>query len=102
MKFLALLTPAPHRAMSEFGPFLIEEEQVVWAAYRDGKLREFYFQSAPTVITLVYEVKDEAALHAELDSLPMIKAGLLERQVIALGPWLPLEVVFDKSLMPVL
>jgi hypothetical protein len=100
MKFLTLLTPAANRTLAEFTPLLVEEEQILWAAYREGRLREFYFQPAPLVITLVYEAADEAAVNAELDALPMIKAGLLDRQVITLGPWLPLEIIFDKTVMP--
>ncbi|PXW14655.1 hypothetical protein SAMN05445871_4968 [Paraburkholderia caballeronis] len=100
MKFLALLTPTAQRTLAEFGPYLVEEEQVVWESYRTGSLREFYFQPSPPVVSLVYEAENAAAVDAELDLLPMIKAGLLDRRVVQLGPWLPLEVVFDKQLMP--
>jgi len=100
MKFLALLTPAANRIPAEFAPYAVEEQQMVWADYRSGLLREFYFQARPLVVTLVYEAADVASVAAALDALPMVKAGLLERQLVELGPLLPLEVVFDKTLMP--
>lgn len=97
MKFMALLTPTAQRSREEFEPHKVEEEIHLWLSYRDGYLREFYFQPQPTVITLIYEVESAVAVIAELDSLPMVKTGLLDRQVVHLGPWIPLEDIFDKS-----
>lgn len=100
MKYLVLLTPAPGRSREEFAAHHIEETKAVWAAYRGGLLREMYFQANPTVATLIYEAADEAAVNAEVDRLPMVEVGLLDRQVVQLGPWLPFEALFDKALMP--
>jgi hypothetical protein len=99
MKFLVLLTPAAQRTLAEFAPYAIEEEIAIWGAYRNGQLRECYFQSSPPEVTLIYEAADVADVHIELDRLPMIKAGLLERRVVHLGPWLPIEAVFDRTIM---
>jgi hypothetical protein len=46
----------------------------------------------------MFEEVDLASVDLALDALPMIQAGLLERQVIGLGPWLPLEIIFDRAL----
>jgi hypothetical protein len=99
MKYLALLTPSPGRTLDEFGPYFVPEERVVWASYRDERLREAYFQPTPPAVILIYEAADSASVDAELDQLPMVKARLLDRQIFHLGPWLPLEKVFDKKLM---
>ena len=99
MKFLALLKPSATAKMEDFGPLFVDEEKSVWTAYRAGRLREFYFQPNPMTATLVFEAADSAAVHTELDQLPMMKAGLLDRQVVELGPWQPLEALFDKTLM---
>lgn len=98
MKFLVLLTPIAEASQQAFEPYLVAEQLHVWTSYRAGLLREFYFQQQPTVITLVYEMPDLASLHAELDMLPMVEVGLFDRQVVVLGPWAPLEVIFDKAL----
>jgi len=98
MKIMALLTPKPTADLTAFGPLLVLEEQVLWGWYKAETLREWYFQTGPVTITLIFEAADFTTVDRDLDALPMIKAGLLDRRVIALGPWLPLEVIFDKAL----
>ena len=39
------------------------------------------------------------SVEVELAKLPMIAAGLLDNDIIMLGPWLPLEALFDQTLM---
>ena len=99
MKYLALLTPTSTAKREDFGPLMIAEEKIVWAAYCAGRLREFYIQPNPTVVSLIFEAPDRAAVDADLDLLPMMKAGLLDRRVVEMGPWQPLEALFDKRLM---
>jgi hypothetical protein len=98
MKYLVLLTPAAGKTAGDFGPHKIAEVNSVWAAYNSGALREFYASPSPTAVTLIYEVPDRAALSLELEKLPMIRAGLLDRQIVQLGPFLQLAALFDKSL----
>ena len=99
MKFLALLTMSAGSDRAAFPSLLVVEEQVIWASYRVGLLREKYFQRDPLAVSLIYETGSIDEVHTELDKLPMVQAGLLDRQIVSLGPWLPLEVMFDKSLM---
>jgi hypothetical protein len=98
VKIMTVLTPKASADRAAFGPLLVPEEQVLWAWYKTGTLREWYFQAEPVTITLIFEAPDAATVDRLLDTLPMIEAGLLDRQVIGLGPWLPLEVIFDKAL----
>ncbi len=101
MKIMALLTLATDANRDAFGPLLVPEEQALWAAYRQGILREWYFQAEPLAVTLIYESATTAEVEAEIAALPMVKAGLLDRRIVALGPWIPLEVMFDPRLGPV-
>ena len=98
MKIMALLTVATGADPNAFGPLLVPEEQVLWSAYRKGILREWYFQPAPLAVTLIYEAADVVDVEQQIDSLPMVQAGLLDRRIVTLGPWIPLEVMFDPSL----
>lgn len=97
MKILASLTPVSGRTMADFQPLLVAEEKAVWAAYRDGRLREFYFQPEPLTVTLVFEAPGHADVQTVLDGFPMIQAGLLDVRLVTLGPWLPLEALFDAA-----
>ena len=100
MKIMAQLTMAQGADRAAFGPLLVPEEQVLWAAYREGVLREWYFQPEPLAVTLIYEVADPSEVERQIDALPMVQAGLLDRRIVTLGPWVPLEVLFDPTLRP--
>jgi hypothetical protein len=99
MKHLVLLSPAAGTTAADFGPHRIAEAKAVWAAYASGTLREIYFSAKPPAVTLIYELPDLDAVDAELSKLPMIEAGLLDRRVVPLGPFLPLAGLFDKTLV---
>lgn len=98
MKYLVLLTPSVGKTLDEIVPHMVDEIKAVWADYSEGLIREFYFSPSPPIVTLVYEVPNETMLHAKLDGLPMIEEGLLDRQVVMLGPFTQLQALFDKSL----
>jgi hypothetical protein len=98
MKILALLTMVDGVDPAAFGPHLMAEEQVLWAAYRTAFLREWYFQREPLSVTLIYEATALVDVEKHVASLPMFKAGLLKSHFVILGPWTPLEVLFDPSL----
>ena len=100
MKIMALLTMATGADPAAFRPLLVPEEQALWAAYRKGSLREWYFQPDPLAVTLVYEAADVIDVERQVDALPMVQAGLLDRRIVTLGPWIPLEAMFDPSLKP--
>ena len=99
MKYLAILEPAAGKTQADFAPLVMAEGLAIWDAYRGGSLREMYFQPAPLVATLVIEAVDEAAVHIMLAMLPFVAQHLFTTKVIMLGPWLPLEKMFDASFM---
>lgn len=99
MKILALLELAADKTPFDLGPYLIPEEIAMWKAYRTGALREIYFQRDPIVVTLVFEADDLAKVNGQLSSFPLVVERLLEVRLITLGPWLPLEKLFDPALM---
>ena len=96
MKYLVLLTPTEGHEFNEFEPFLLEEEKAVWSAYRDGRLREWYIQFEPLTVTFIFEADNVEAVRAELALFPLVSAGLLDHRIIALGPWVQIEKLFDK------
>lgn len=99
MKYLVLLTPAETFAIDKVKPLLLEEERVVWAAYKKGCLREWYIQFEPLTVTFVFEADNPEVVQSELQQLPLVRAALLNQQIIALGPWVQIEMLFDKKLM---
>ena len=96
MKFLVLLTPSSGKTLDEFKPHIMPEIEAVWASYLGDELREFFFSKDPQVITLIYELPSIEAVHRAVDALPMVEAGLLDRQVVHLGPFHQIAALFAK------
>lgn len=97
MRYLALLTLATDKTTEQAMAYLVPELKHVWESYKTGRLREICFSHSPPVVSIFYEVPDLAAVHAELDALPMIQAGMLDRQVVALEPFVQFEALFGTS-----
>ncbi len=97
MKILAILTPVATATPGDFAPHMVAEERLVWAAYREGVLREMYFQPDPLTVCLVFEMASAAEVQARLATFPMVESGLLDIRTVVLGPWLPLEALFDPA-----
>ncbi|MBC8049249.1 MAG: hypothetical protein H7X92_03750 [Chitinophagales bacterium] len=95
MKILAVLTPSQGKTPKDFEPFLIKEEQALWPMYRQGLVREMYFQPDPLTISLVFEATSKTEVESQLQQLPMVDAELFQIQLITLGPWLPIEALFQ-------
>jgi hypothetical protein len=96
MKFLVMLTPSAGKTLDNFMPHMVPEIEAVWASYLGDELREFYFSANPQVVTLIYELPSIEAVHAAVDALPMVKVGLLDRQVVHLGPFHQIAALFAK------
>jgi hypothetical protein len=94
MKFLVLLTPVAEKTLDDFKQHMVAEIEAVWASYLGDELREFYFSRDPQVVTLIYELPSAKAVHRAVDALPMVEAGLLDRQVVHLGPFHQIAALF--------
>src|ERR1700760_3670809 len=96
MKFLVLLTPAKGKTIEDFKPHMVPEIEAVWTSYLSDELREFYFSKDPQVVTLIYELPSLEAVVRALDALPMVEVGLLERDVVHLGPFHQIASLFAR------
>jgi hypothetical protein len=97
VKFLVLLTPVQGKTIDDFKRHMVPEIEAVWASYLGDELREFYFSKHPQVVTLIYELPTIEAVDHAIDELPMVKAGLLDRQIVHLGPFHQMAALFARS-----
>jgi hypothetical protein len=97
MRYIALLTPVAGAKPEDFAQYSLQEERHVWQLYAKGVIRHMYFQADPIRVVLDFEASDKAAVQAELAELPMVMAGLFASEVIMLGAWLPLAVLFGPQ-----
>jgi len=88
MMILALERQQPDAAENEFTTELLKAEaDKAWELYRLGVLREFYFRADKHEAVLLLECCDAAEARWHLGSLPLVKAGLIEFEVIPLAPY---------------
>jgi hypothetical protein len=88
MMILAIERQRPDVAESEFPKELLESEAAMaWELYRVGMLREFYFRADTHQAVLLLECCDASEARWRLSCLPLVKAGLIEFEVIPLAPY---------------
>ena len=96
MKILAIEKEIPNTAPELFAPHLKDEAAQVWELYRGGKLREIYFRGDRDTAVLILECVDVEEAGRLLESLPLVKEGLIEFEVIALVPYPGFERLFGN------
>jgi hypothetical protein len=96
MKIVALSRRQPGTTTEQLQPHQVAEARQVWQLHKAGVFREMYFrQDRPGAVVILECASVEEAREA-LGTLPMVEAGLLDFDVIPLGPFLPLENLFAK------
>lgn len=87
MKIIALEIEADNIKPEQFTPHLKSEAQRVWELYQDGTIRELYFRADRSEAVLVLECVDTTEAQQRLQSLPLVKAGLITFDMIPLIPY---------------
>lgn len=97
MKILCLDRPLPGATFDKYQPHLEAEVRHTWASYKSGVVRDVYFRQDRPGVALFLECEsvDEAKKH--LAELPLAKAGLLDFDVIPLGPFVNWELLFAPA-----
>jgi hypothetical protein len=94
MKVLLLDRPLPGATFEKYQPHIVNEVRHSWAAYKSGLIREIYFrQDRPGVAIMAEAASVEEAKKAFSD-LPLVKAGLIDWDVIPLGAFVNWELLF--------
>ena len=84
MKILALEKEVAGVKNEAFQPHLKAEAARVWELYQAGVFRELYFRQDWPGAVLVLECADVEEAVRQLDSLPLVKEGLMAFDVIPL------------------
>jgi hypothetical protein len=95
MKILAIEKEEPGVAPERFKPLLRAEAEEVWGLYRKGVVREAYFDADRHAAILVLECEDAEEASRVLDSLPLVKEGLIRFDVTPLVPYDGFGRLFD-------
>ncbi|MEO0535763.1 MAG: muconolactone Delta-isomerase family protein [Cyanobacteria bacterium P01_A01_bin.123] len=77
-------------------PLVKPEAAQVWDAYATEKLRAVYYIADMSGAVMVWDMSSLEAVEAELQKLPMVKAGVLTCEVISLKPYTGLAELFAQ------
>lgn len=97
MKILALEKESPNTMPEQFTPHLKAEAARVWELYKSGELREIYFRGDRSEAVLILECVDVEEAESLLATLPLMKEGLIEFEVIPLVPYPGFERLFGEE-----
>jgi hypothetical protein len=87
MKVLALEKDVPGITEEAFKPYLAEEATRVWELYQAGVFRELHFRQDEPCAVLVLECDGVEEAQEVLDSLPLVREGLIAFDIIPLVPY---------------
>ena len=93
MKFLAIEEEIGGKSSSDFTPHLAPEAEHVWGLQKKGIIREIYFDENHNAV-LILECSDLEKAIAILDSLPLVKEGLIRFNIQTLYPYDGFERLF--------
>lgn len=94
MKILAISKESENADWSNETDTLKEEAHRVYELYLEGSLREIYFDEEVNAV-LILECSDTERARELLDSLPLVKKGLLRFHVRELNPYTGYERIIN-------
>ncbi len=98
MKLLALEKDVPGIPDSAFTEEILKQEAVrAWELQQDGVLRELYFRADRQAAVLVLECASVDEAQEILSTLPLIKNGLIDFEIIPLTAYPGFARLFDKQ-----
>ncbi len=87
MKILALEQETSDLPPGAFAPHLEAEAEQAWELYRRGVIRELHFHRDRHTAVLVLECADTDEARRHLDTLPLVRHGLITFELLPLTPY---------------
>jgi hypothetical protein len=87
MKFLALEHENPGATSERFQALLKDEARCVWELQQSGTLREIYFHAEEHTAILMLECAHTEEARQQLATLLLVRAGLIDFDLIPLAPY---------------
>jgi hypothetical protein len=97
VKILAIEKEIPGFTADDFKPHAKAEAARVWELYQAGVFRELYFRQDSPEAVLVLECAGAAEANEILNTLPLVKEGLITFEIIPLKPYLGFARLFAED-----
>jgi hypothetical protein len=94
MKMLCLDIPQPGATMESYQPHMQAEVRHAWRLYKQGFARDISFRQDRPGVAIMVECESVEEAKQTLAEFPLAKAGLIDWEVIPLGPFANLEILF--------
>ena len=96
MQFLLLAQVIEGTPDDRLVPLLKPEAVRAWELYTAGTLRSLHSRTDVRGVVGMLEGADLAEVKRAVDSLPLVQAGMLKTDIIALKPYVGFERLFAK------
>jgi muconolactone delta-isomerase len=97
MKILAMEKEVSGVTAEQFAPHLNAEAARAWELYQAGVIRELYFRQDRHEAVLMLECADVEEARNTLNTLPLVKEGLIIFDIIPLGPYPGFSRLFTEQ-----
>ena len=97
MKILAIEKELQRVSEDGFKSHLNAEAARVWELYQTGVFRELYFRQDMGSAVLVLECADVEEARGVLNTLPLVKEGLIDFDIIPLVPYPGFSRLFQQE-----
>ena len=97
MKILAIEREVPGVPDEAFDPHLRTEALKAWELYQAGTIRELYFRTDWPGAVLVLECADADEASRVLGTLPLVREGLIDFEIIPLTAYPGFERLFARE-----
>ncbi|WCM88380.1 superoxide dismutase [Acidovorax sp. NCPPB 3576] len=94
MKLLCLDIPQPGASLDQYQPHMLNEARHAWQLHSRGIVRDIYLRQDRPGVAIIAECDSVEAARQALRELPLAQAGLIDWEVIPLGPFLNWEMLF--------
>ena len=95
-KLLAIGSLTAQATPEALARVLPSEVRATARLYLAGKIDQWYVKQDHTGVVFILNLTDPEAAHAMLEALPLGQAGLMQFQIIPLGPLSPLRLLLAK------
>lgn len=97
MKILVLDRPGPQTTPERITPLLAAETLHLWKEYLGDVVREMYFRRDRMGVVLVLECESVEAAQRHMSEFPLARAGVVDFELIPLGPFVGLGSLFAPA-----
>src|ERR1041385_7502511 len=99
MKIFAVDRILPTATEENIRGVVIREALHIWMLYTKDIVRETYFRKDRPGVILVLEAENAAEAKKVLSTFPMVKAGVIDFDIIPVGHFVPFGTLLDQELL---